>query len=86
MRPLLLIAFATLCACGPTGPHTHSGGLGACDQLRECLCDPDRTSDAEGCNAGIDVIEQTATDPDRTCASQLQAFCGRPLTVDPPTL
>jgi hypothetical protein len=73
------------CACGPTGPHTHAG-IGACDQLRERLCDPDRTFDPTSCNASIDTIEQNASGPDRTCTSQLQVSCGRPLQVDPPTL
>jgi len=85
MRPLLLIAAGLLCACGPTGPHTVPGAS-ACDQLRECLCDADRTSDPDSCNAQIDSIESSATDPDRTCTSLLSFGCGRPLTVDPPTL
>jgi hypothetical protein len=85
MRPLLIAAAALFCACGPTGPHTASG-TGACDQLRECLCDPDRTTDVDGCNTTIDGIEATGGDTDRTCTSLLLFSCGRPLQVDPPTL
>jgi len=85
MRSFLLIAAALFCACGPTGPHT-APGPGACDQLRECLCDPDRTPDPDTCNANVDAIEANNTDPDRTCTALLQFGCGRPLQVDPPTL
>jgi hypothetical protein len=85
MRPSLLIAAALLCACGPTGPHT-APGVGACDQLRECLCAPERTSDPDTCNATVDSIEAGSTDADRTCGALLQFGCGRPLQVDPPTL
>ena len=84
MRQLLLLAAAFARACGPTGPHT-APGLGACDQLRECLCAADRTSDPDTCNANIDSIEASAADPDRSCFALLQFGCGRPLQVDPPT-
>lgn len=88
MRPSLTrltvaAALAAACACGPTGPDTHSG-LSACDQLRECWCDGDRGFDPTLCNQAVDAFEQ-GTDPSRTCTQQLQfQGCGRALQVNPP--
>lgn len=82
MRILVLsTAVAALLACGPTGPKTAEGAT-PCQQLRECTCDPERTSDVDGCNQTIDTLE-AGTDPDRTCATYLRIFdCGNPLQVD----
>jgi hypothetical protein len=81
-RLALASAFALACACGPTGPDTRSG-LTSCHQLRECACDPDRTSDPDACNLQIDALEQGAN-PQAACAGRLQiSGCGRPITVTP---
>jgi len=85
--PRLALAFAILaaltCACGPTGPDTRSG-ISACDQLRECACDPSRTFDPDTCNATVDLLEADV-DAQRLCSQRLTLFgCGRGLQVNPP--
>ena len=82
MRALLIAgALAFLTSCGPTGPNTASG-MTRCQQLRECRCVPERTSDVDQCNQTIDNYE-TQTDPERICATQLRITdCGNPVQVD----
>jgi len=82
IRLCLAASIALACACGPTGPDTRSG-LTACDQLRECACDPARTFDPDACNLMVDALEQ-GTDPQRVCAQRLPGSgCGRTIVVDP---
>jgi hypothetical protein len=83
IRLALAAALAAACACGPTGPDTHTG-LSACDQLRECMeCVGDSGALPPSCNI-IDLLESNA-DAQRLCTQQLQfQGCGRPLQVNPP--
>ena len=81
-RLALSAAAALALACGATGPSSQDG-LTACDQLRECACDPDRTSDPDACNLMVDALEQ-GMNPQTTCAGRFQAFgCGRQIVVAP---
>lgn len=82
MRILVLTsAFAALLACGPTGPKTGDGPT-PCQQLQECICDPDRTSDVEGCNQNIETYKSDP-DADSICSGLLRIYsCGNGLQVD----
>ena len=82
IRLVLAASIALACACGPTGPDTRSG-LTACDQLRECACDPDRAFDPDACNLMVDALEQ-GPNPQSVCAGRLQiSGCGRTIVVTP---
>lgn len=82
MRILVLVsALAALLACGPTGPKTAEGAT-PCQQLRECICDPERTSDVETCNQSI-ADRESQPDADAYCSGQLRiSSCGSGLQVD----
>lgn len=81
LRLAIVAAAAIALGCWPTGPDTNPG-LTTCEQLRECACDPERTTDVAGCNQTVDTLEGS-TNPDSSCRAALTSFgCGTPLQVN----
>lgn len=82
-RILLISAAVVGMACGATGPASRSG-LTACDQLKECLCTPERTNDVDTCNLNVDNISMLQNGL-QICQAQLTA-CGPAIIVTQPSL
>jgi hypothetical protein len=88
MRKHVLVALAAIFAAsaciGGNGPNANAGGKGACAQLKECQCAPDRTSDVEACETQYGALESPDGGQD-LCAALLRSLnaCGDTVEVDP---
>jgi hypothetical protein len=81
LLPLVVVLLGV--ACGPTGPDSRSGP-NVCAQLKECICDPARTTDVAGCEQTVDTIEGL-TNGLQICRAQLtNSGCGQLLNATPP--
>jgi hypothetical protein len=81
---ILMVPLGVIACIGGNGPDADKSGKSYCEQLKECQCDPQRTTDVATCESQYDQFVQPDGGQD-VCRALLQGFsgCGQGVQVDP---